>query len=84
MPFSEASYDPETAALLARAVKAAWQEIVASNPSLSAADFPMTGKLMALAVVAAANTGVRDHDRLKAVALQAANAPIDPQPAFRR
>jgi hypothetical protein len=78
MPFSEASYDPETAALLARAFEAAWQEIVATNPNLSAADFPMTRKLMVLAVVAAANAGVRDHERLKAAALQAANAPIDP------
>ena len=79
MPFSEGSYDPETAALLARALEAAWQEIVANNPSLSAHEFPMTRKIMALALVAAANAGVRDHERLKAVAVKAADTPIDPE-----
>jgi len=72
MPFSDASYDPETLALLEQAFEAAWLEVQANNAAgHSETDLVTTRKMMALAIMAAANSGERDLERLKGLALRA-------------
>lgn len=72
MPFSDTSYDPETLSLLERAFKEAWSEIQVAAPAATAhGTFETTRKMMALRIMAAANNGERDPDRLKAMATQA-------------
>jgi hypothetical protein len=71
MPFSGASYDPESLDLLTQAFEAAWREVQAANPNQTEADLAITRKMMALRIMAAANEGERDPERLKNLALRA-------------
>jgi hypothetical protein len=72
MPFSDASYDPETLSLLDRAFKEAWQEVEVAIPSAANnGSMETTRKMMALRIMDAANQGERDKDRLKRLAVQA-------------
>jgi hypothetical protein len=72
MPIFSNSYDPETLSLLERAFKEAWSEIQVATPeTLRNASMDTTRKMMALRIMAAANGGERNPERLKAVAIQA-------------
>ena len=71
MPFSGASYDPESLHLLTQAFEAAWREVQAANPNQTEADLAIMRKMMALRIMAAANEGERDPERLKDLALRA-------------
>jgi len=72
MPFSDTSFDPETLSLLERAFKEAWSEIQIAAPAATAnGSMETTRKMMALRIMAAANAGERNPDRLKAMAIQA-------------
>ena len=69
MPFSGASYDPETLGLLTRAFNDAWHEVQIAKPRL--ANDGTTRRIMALRIMLAANQGERDVERLKLLALHA-------------
>ena len=71
MPFSDASYDPDTLALLARAYDEAWHELQIMNFVGSGQDDAVIQKMLGIRIMAAAANGERDPDRLKLLALQA-------------
>jgi hypothetical protein len=71
MPFSRASYDAQTVALLTRAFEGAWREVQLSHPGCTAGDLTTTRKMMALRIMTAAKEGERDPERLTLVALRA-------------
>jgi hypothetical protein len=63
--FSPGSFDPETAALLATALDAAWDVVVKSGSPLAAADrAPFIREQLAKRIIESANTGERDKARL--------------------
>jgi len=57
--------------MLEWAFDAAWQEVQAVNNGRSEADLSTSRKMMALKIMAAANEGERDPERLKALAVRA-------------
>lgn len=71
MPFSGASYDPETLALLEQAFNEAWHEVQTTPSAIESGVMEATRKMMALRLMAAANDGERDPQRLKLLAVQA-------------
>jgi hypothetical protein len=71
MPFSGASHDPATLAIMRRAFDDAWREIQIANTSNSAGDLPVTRKMMELRIMHAASNGERNPERLRRVAFLA-------------
>ncbi|HEX9881609.1 MAG TPA: hypothetical protein VGA65_03790 [Hyphomicrobium sp.] len=71
MPFSDASYDPQTLGLLMKAFDKAWHEVQSLNPGCTASQLSTTRKMMALRIMDAANKGERDPERLKDMAVRA-------------
>jgi hypothetical protein len=63
MPFRDAAYDPETLALMAAALDAAWREVRSRQLTKASADHAR-GE-MAAAIFAAVAKGERDPLRLK-------------------
>lgn len=70
MPFSYGAYDPETLALMYRALNAAWLELVQRGEHPSPAD---VRPLMAKRIMAEVTLGETSVERLKTVALVAAD-----------
>ncbi|MFZ1990913.1 MAG: hypothetical protein WAW96_14210 [Alphaproteobacteria bacterium] len=71
MPFSDASYDPQTLALLTQAFEEAWREVQTCHSGRTADDLVTTRKMMALKIMTAANKGELDPERLRLLALRA-------------
>ena len=71
MPFSDASYDPQTLALLTQAFEEAWREVQTWHPGSTADDLVTTRKMMALKIMTAAHKGEFDPERLRLLALRA-------------
>jgi hypothetical protein len=71
MPFSEASYDAQTLALVTEAFEGAWHEVQTWYPGRNAEDLMTTRKMMALRIMTATKDGERDPERLKLIALRA-------------
>lgn len=72
MTFPYKAYDPETLSVVGRAFDAAWREFQRTR-SEPADRLETTRKMMALRVMAAANDGERDPQRLKQLAIQVAD-----------
>ncbi len=72
MPFSGASYDPETLAMMARVFDEAWQELQSVNGSAASSDMVRT--TMATRIMAAVADGELEPSKLKLLALEAVDA----------
>jgi hypothetical protein len=72
MTFPYKAYDPETLSVVGRAFDAAWREFRRTHCE-PADRLEATRKMMALRVMAAANDGERDPQRLKQLAIQVAD-----------
>ena len=71
--FPDTSYDPDTLALLTRALDDAWKDVASAlGVKPFAADVLRTR--LAKRIMVAANEGERDPKRLKLIALQATDA----------
>jgi hypothetical protein len=70
MPFFDSSYDPETLALLTRALDDAWRRVARATAVRSPTGEAATRRLLALRIMAAADQGERDVERLMRAALQ--------------
>jgi len=73
MRFPDASYDPDTVALLERSLDVAWDRAVRSIPTLAllASDGGQTRAVLAQAVLEGAAAGLRDPMELASFALKA-------------
>jgi len=71
MPFSDADYDTEMLALLARALDDAWHRAQPAMGVASPAGEEAARRAMALRIMAVADAGERDHERLVLAALKA-------------
>lgn len=85
IPFlSQLPFDPEMTALLAAAFDSAWDRIARSGAALEAGAAAMTRETLARHIIAVAQTGERDKDRLVEVALsRMASEPCGALPARR-
>ena len=72
MPFKDATYDPETIALMTSVLEAAWQEAQARD--LAKAPDDATRAMMASVILASVANGERDPLRLRNLALRAVDA----------
>jgi hypothetical protein len=70
MPFSEASYDPETLAILQKAFATACERVYCVQ-GFAEDDVTTARKLIALAIMNAANEGEHDMERLAELAVRA-------------
>jgi hypothetical protein len=70
MPFYNASYNDETLALLKRALDDAWRYVERAMAVRSPSGESAARRLMALRIMAAADLGERDPERLTRAALQ--------------
>jgi hypothetical protein len=76
MPFSGASYDPETLDLMTGVFNAACEELHAAGSAEASSEAART--MMALRIMAAVADGERDAERLTLLALHAVDGrPID-------
>jgi hypothetical protein len=71
MPFSKASYDPHTLAVLTQAFEEAWRQVRIWHPGCTADQLVTTRKMMALRMMTAAKAGESDPERLRLLALRA-------------
>jgi hypothetical protein len=72
MPFSGASYDPETLALMSRILDDAFQELQSVKAKSALAD--VVRATMALRIMTAVADGEREPSKLKLLALHAVDA----------